>query len=790
MLRNTFIVLLALLSDLQMLYAERITPRQNPLTANIDWEDFLAQHDMYWNELTADPPGRSADNALKTGYYAGAIMGNGLLGTNLYKLKDNVYRLNIGRSDVTETRRPYNLFNSARLPIGYFTLTTCGNVNKESMRLSIYNAITDGIFTTDKGTVKFRTYVHAKEDYVVFETETTGEEADYVWNFVPLQAVSPRLMFGNRPPEDYVNAEGKSNPHPEIRQEGETHFVVQKLVSDTTFTRVNRVYVVAWREQRDGLRRRIIATVAQDKTERKALSAARSVIRKAFSESSARAETVHKEHWHAFYRKAAFLTFPDTELESFYWLQYYKFASTARPDAPIVDLQGVWPSWDTPWPAVWNNLNLQLTYSWQTKANLGFLSRPLWDALDRHAVNLRRNVTDISGQETWTDAACIGRTSSYDFHAPLSPELAATNQYEVGNLTWLLFYYHQYCQAYGETKRLKKKLFPLLKAAVNLYFHIRTEQDGRYGLPPTASPEYTVDKPIGPNANYDLANLRWALNTLIETDSVFNINDPRLTDWKDFRRWLVDYPCDAATGYKVSDTYRFDNTAHRYYSHLFMIYPYYLVNWEKESDRPLVEKSVKRWKGNQGYSLTGKAAMLLSMGKGEEALDQMKTFMKKYVKPNTLYAETGPVFETPMAAVSTLHDFYLQDWGNRIRVFHGMPSLWRDAAFSGLRAQGAFLVSASRRAGKTCLIRVESEKGGLCCLQTEIPADNVQVKTLSGKAVSFRRMLTGEGVIEIDMRPGDIVQITDKDILPLLPAPLPHPSDEVRCFGDGSRRSR
>ena len=89
--------------------------------------------------------------------------------------------------------------------------------------------------------------------------------------------------------------------------------------------------------------------------------------------------------------------------------------------------------------------------------------------------------------------------------------------------------------------------------------------------------------------------------------------------------------------------------------------------------------------------------MLLSMGKGEEALDQMKTFMKKYVKPNTLYAETGPVFETPMAAVSTLHDFYLQDWGNRIRVFHGMPSLWRDAAFSGLRAQGAFLVSATCR---------------------------------------------------------------------------------------------
>ena len=150
--------------------------QQKATTSQIDWNSFLAQHDMYWTSLTADPVERSADNRLRTGYYAGAIMGNGLLGTNLYKLTDNVYRLNIGRSDVTEARKPYNLFNSARLPIGYFTLKTCGNVSSEEMRLSIYDAVTQGTLITDKGRIQFRTYVHANENVVSFETDAQGGE--------------------------------------------------------------------------------------------------------------------------------------------------------------------------------------------------------------------------------------------------------------------------------------------------------------------------------------------------------------------------------------------------------------------------------------------------------------------------------------------------------------------------------------------------------------------------------------------------------------------------------------
>lgn len=757
-------------------------------TEQVDWKTFLSRHDMRWNRLTADPVEPAMDGRLRTGYYAGAIMGNGLLGTNLYKLTDNVYRLNVGRSDVTEARSPYDLFNSARLPIGYFTLRTQGNVASESMTLSLYDAITRGTFGTDKGKIDFRTYVHAQMDCIVFETETSGEEADYAWDFVPQEAISPRYVLNGTAPAGYLNREGKSNPAPKRYTRDGVNLLVQELAADTTFQIVARAYAVGWKEVREGNKRRIVATVAQADSERDAVASALRIVRKGLKQTSGKLADEHTAWWHDFYRKAAFVTFPDKQFESFYWAQYYKFASTARPGKPVVDLQGVWPTWDTPWTAIWMNLNIQLTYSWQVKANLGELAQPLWDALWNNRDNLRRNVTDIAGQETWTDAACLPRSATYDFHAPLDPATTVErNQYEAGNLTWTLFYYWQHCLAYGDTRQLTERLFPLLKSAVNLFFHIRTERDGKYGLPPTASPEYNVNGNIGPNATYDLANLRWGLQTLIDIDTTYHLNDPLLPQWRDFQDKLEDFPYSEQTGFKVSDKYEFIDTSHRHYSHLFMIYPYHLLDWENAQDRPRMELSVGRWKGNQGYSRTGKAAMLASKGDGDGALEQMEVFLQRFVKPNTLYAETGPVIETPLAAVSTLHELYMQDWGDKIRVFYGTPSAWRNASFINLRARGAFLISASRQDGKNVFIQVESEKGGLCRLQTGMSPAGIQVRNAKGEPVPFTPLSGDNGVIEMDMRAGDVVQVTDKTRTTVYPAPQAYDKNADFHYGDLNR---
>ena len=757
---------------------------QDVLLNSLNWDKFLGQHDMVWEELTSDPEGVNLDFYQRTGYYAGAIMGNGLLGTNMYKLQDSIYRLNVGRSDVKEVRQPYNLFNSARLPIGYFTLNTVGKVTDEHMRLSLYNAVTKGTLTSDKGSINFSTYVHALENYIVFETQAKGEEKGFSWNFVPQQAISPRHWNNRNTPADYLNSEGKANPDPVLKEENDCHFLIQPLATDSSFQTIGKVYVVAWQEKRNEENRRIIATVAQAANEKAAMDEAKQTLKRAFSKSSKRLYIDHKSWWNAFYRKAAFLSFPNTQMESFYWAQYYKFASSTRPGKPVVDLQGVWPTWDTPWPAVWNNLNLQLTYSWQTKANLGELAEPLWESLWKYRDNLQKNVTDVPGQEGWTDAACIGRTSSYDMRAVLNPELAKTNEYEVGNLTWILSYYWKYCKAYGQQEQLMDRFYPMLKAAINLYFHIREEHNGQYGLPATASPEYLVGQSVGPNSNYDLASLRWGLQTLIDLATQYRPDDPMLPQWKDFLDHLVPYPYDEQTGYKVSDQYAFEHTNHRHYSHLFMIYPYYQINWGQKENRDKIALSVNRWKGDQGYSRTGKAAMLLSMAQGDSALVEMEMFLNRFVKPNTLYAESGPVIETPLAALSTLHDFYLQDWDGTLRIFHGFPQAWKEASFAGMRAIGGQLVSAHRKDGNTVFIRVESTQGGDCRIQTDIPLDQLGVRTPSGLLVNYSVIDAEEGIVCIHTKPGDVFDLTNKTLPTVKPTALSHPETEWNFYGD------
>ena len=707
--------------------------------------EFLSRHDSHWTEIRCDidtpgpdrPSGWKGGN--KEGYYSGALMGNGLLGTNMYKAESaNTYRLNVGRSDVTEQRIGYDLYKKGRLPIGYFTLSTVGNVTGEQMDLSIYDAESTGTLSTDRGAIQFATYVHAINDCIVFETSATGEETEYRWDFVPFKAISPRVFgSGATVPSWYLNSEGKANPDAYRADRGDLHCLIQPLARDTTFTDIAKYYAVAWKEAAKGASRRIIATVTFEDTEEDAVDEAAAIIEKGLSSSSKALRKSHRGWWHDFYKDVAFLTFPDPEIESFYWMQYYKFASTARPGKPVLDLQGVWPTWDTPWPAIWMNLNIQLTYSFLTKANMGEFAQPLWDSLWEHRENLTRNVTDISGQEAWTDAASLGRTCSYDLYSPLSPSLAESNQYEAGNLCWTLFYWYQQCMAYGDDEAMRDRLFPLLKSAVNLFFHIRiTNPDGTYSLPATASPEYPVDN-AGPNTNYDLANLRQALTELIEIDTRFGINDPMLPEWKDFLAKMPDFQYSSETGFKVSETIEFTETDHRHYSHLFMIYPYHMLDWNDAAEHAKAELSIDRWQGDQGYSRTGKAAMLASEGLGDGALEQFEVLMTDFLKPNTLYAESGPVIETPLAGVSTLHEFYMQDWGDRIRVFHGCPTAWKNVTFRNMRASGAFLVSAERRDGRTISVDVFSEKGNTCRLQTDMQPDELKL-SCNGKPVSFK----------------------------------------------------
>ena len=89
---------------------------------NIQWESFMQAQMLKWDSIS--------DN-----YYTGILLGNGQLGTNIYKENNQAIRFDIGRSDVTD-QRPHNsdtvafeqLLSRPRLPIGKMLLNTNGAI--------------------------------------------------------------------------------------------------------------------------------------------------------------------------------------------------------------------------------------------------------------------------------------------------------------------------------------------------------------------------------------------------------------------------------------------------------------------------------------------------------------------------------------------------------------------------------------------------------------------------------------------------------------------------------------
>jgi alpha-L-fucosidase 2 len=195
--------------------------------------------------------------------------------------------------------------------------------------------------------------------------------------------------------------------------------------------------------------------------------------------------------------------------------------------------------------------------------------------------------------------------------------------------------------------------------------------------------------------------------------------------------------------------------SHRHYSHMLAVYPLYLVNWEQPASRELIEKSLHHWISFEGalrgYSFTGAASISAQMGRGDDALRYLRELVARFIQPNTMYYEAGPVIETPLSGAQSLHDMLCQSWGGIIRIFPAVPTAWADVTLHDFRTEGAFLVSAVRTGGATRWIRVRSEAGAPCRVRPGLPGP-VTVRGAYGCDPHWRDL--GDGTIEIELDRG------------------------------------
>ncbi|WP_409474520.1 glycosyl hydrolase family 95 catalytic domain-containing protein [Streptomyces sp. HC307] len=679
------------------------------------WGAFLRGQDLLWTRM----PSR---------WYEGPFLGDGLLGSMVYQEPGiNQIRFTVQHGRVQDHRPEFGSgWGTCRLPVGHLTLEPVGTITAVDWRLSLWNAELTGTVTTTAGTLTLSGLIH-DEVLAVRVTVDGGEQV--TWTFHPAEAISPRRI-SEAPPSGYTG-----NPPWTTRTTADgTEQVLQPLTGGgqtaTAYRRTGAELLLSVGHSHPS------DTAAEADSLRN--------LRRATSYSALRRR--HTRWWHTFYRKS-FVSFPDQRLQSFHWIQLYKVASASRAGGPVMATCGPWLE-PTPWPAVWWNLNVQLEY-WLIHGSNHL-------ELDALATTLRQNQEQLVANVPAAyraDSSGVGRSS--DMFANRAVGEPGTGA-EAGDLTWAL---HNVWLSYRHSMDkalLRDTIFPVLRRAINYYLHFLTPgSDGKLHLPSTLSPEYPVVPPQ--DTNYDLVLIRWGCQTLIESTELLGIDDELTLRWQEVLAKLTPYPVDdngfmigAGTAYAQS---------HRHYSHLLMVYPLYLVNWDQPESRDLIAKSVAHWHAltgaHRGYSYTGAASMYAMAGDGDTAITYLRKFFDTSTRypcqANTHYTEAGPVIETPLSASQSLHDMFCQSWGGVIRVFPAVPFAWADVTLHDFRTQGAFLVSAVRKAGATRFIRLRSLAGEPLKLRHDL---NGTLTVLLDDGTPARTQDLGDGTLAIDLPRG------------------------------------
>ena len=665
-------------------------------------KEHLKKQDLVWKKLP-----RSWDE--------GAFLGNGILGNLVYFTENALYMevCNGLVCDKRENEIGTAEYDRSRLPIGHLLVHPKGKILSCNLRLDLYNATLKGHFKTDKGKVEITSFVHTKEMVIYLKAEGKGGE-DVSFEFVPANAISPRQAYGIfkkdfRELKDYVE-----NPAPYTEKENSVTFNVQPL-------KAGGEVVTAYKINNN----ECFTTVCISHPEKTAKKEAVEILSKEFEFDAF--YKVHIDWWNDFYKKS-FLSLSYGKLEAFYYIQLYKIASATRENGMLVDCCGPWLGTVTPWPLTWWNLNVQLTYLPVCQANHPYLAKSLINHLDKYRDNLKNNVPE----EYRKNAMVLSRVSDNELKCKIGAvphrENGIRNEtIEIGNLTWALHNCYIYYKTTLDEAALLKVIFPILKESINYFLNFLYEEDDVLHLMVTSSPEYEVS---GEDCTYNLSLLKWGLKTLVEINDKFNLSDEKGEEWKKTLEKLAPLPTDENEGWLIAKDVHYDHS-HRHFSHILEAYP--LCG---STDKELIIKTINHWhkykEGLQGYTFTGTALMYEQLGMGNEALESFENLFGEFLRPNTMYKENGPVIETPLSGAQVISEMLMQSHNDLIKIFPAMPDKIKNACFENLRAEGAFLVSAGYKKGRTQFVKVKSLKGGKCNLKFDL-GEAFVIKTNTSK---------------------------------------------------------
>jgi alpha-L-fucosidase 2 len=473
----------------------------------------------------------------------------------------------------------------------------------------------------------------------------------------------------------------------------------------------------------------------------------------------------HAAWWKNFWAKSS-IALPDAVLEKQYYLEQYKFGSTARRGAPPISLQAVWTADNgrlPPWKGDFHHdLNTQLSYWPSYTANhleegMGYL-----DHLDQNRQAYRdytkwfyqTDGINVPGVTTLTGVP-MGGWIQYSFSPTVS--------------SWLAQHYYLQWRYSMDRDFLQKRAYPWFKeVATFLEKNTFLNAQGQRQLPISSSPEINDNKVtawFSENTNYDLSLMRFTFSKAAELAAELKLTQ-EAAHWQTVFGQFSPYAVSENAELKFAPSLPY-NQSHRHFSHVMAIHPLGEIRWENgENDQKIIKNSLALldkigpdWWCGYSYAWLGSLKARAKDGAG--AAKTLRTFATAFCLPNSFHVNGDQTksglskftyrpftLEGNFAYAAGIQEMLIQSYAGFIEVFPAVPDDWKEVSFANLRTEGAFLVSAARAGGLVDELTVEAEKGGVARIKW--PFKTYFVK--SQKGVTLKK--TAAGLVELTMQKG------------------------------------
>lgn len=445
-------------------------------------------------------------------------------------------------------------------------------------------------------------------------------------------------------------------------------------------------------------------------------------------------------------------------IELLYNFGRYLIISSSRAGSQATNLQGIWnETLFAPWRSNYTvNINTEMNYWPVLMTGLYEFNQPIIDLAKKISVtgkNTAKNFYNAKGYCSHHNVDLWGHST------PVGAQLPECIIWVFWNMSsgWLCRHLWEHYEYTQDIYFLKETAYPLMKGAAEFYLDLLIEENGKYILTPTTSPENSyIHKIYGEISLAKTATMTQAIlidlfTNLSKTAEILNLNDDFIQNIREKLPLLDTYTIGSEGQLlEYGEEFKECDIHHRHLSHLYGLYPGESITTLTtpklaEACRVSLER---RGDISTGWAMGWRVCLWAKLKNGNRTLKLIENQLQ-YVAPpgkdiNSCSGGTYPnLFDAHppfqidgnfgVCAGITL--MFLQCENEKIHILPALPSEFKNGYINGLKAKGNITVDIVWENGKLKSFSLLSPKN--CTTKVITPDFETEVNLKSQEKFIF-----------------------------------------------------